>query len=215
MPVHVFICAEFAPSTALEAAWLACLPAERRAALVRSTPVARHRSLLATQLLAAALEQAGHPRAALAALQQPPRGRPTLALPVHFSLAHCDGRIVCALSTGGPVGVDVEALAGVRAEDFARYLSEDERAWAGRSSRRFYSIWTRKEAVVKAAGSRGLAAVPEVRTVPGGRDAAFENRPWQTLPLPVGRRHVGHLARLDAGEAVRVRRLTRRALEAL
>jgi len=215
MSVHVLISAEFSPSPDLETAWLACLPAERRAALARSEPAARHRSLLATRLLAAALVQAGLPSMALATLQQPPRGRPTLALPVHFSLAHCEGRIVCALSTGGPVGVDVEALSGVRAEGFARYLSEAERAWAGRSSRRFYSIWTRKEAVVKAAGSRGLAAVPEVKTTPSGRLATFDSRTWRTEPLPVGRAHVAHLARLDAGEAVRVRRLSRQALEAL
>lgn len=215
MPVCVLITAEFSPEPALEAMWLDELPTQRRDQLSTKEPRARHRSLLATRLLAAALRRAGHPPSLLATLQQPPRSQPTLAAPLHFSLSHCDGRVVCALSTDGPVGVDVEALAGVKAAEFTRYLGAEERAWAGLSARRFLSVWTRKEAVVKAAGSAGLAAVPTVETAPAGQVATLAGRTWHTVALPVGRAHLGHLALADHGSPLRIERVRRAELEAL
>ena len=214
MPVCILIAAEFTPSPAQQADWLAALPAERQARLRAREPGARHRSLIGTRLLASALERMGHPPALLATLRQPVRARPTLEGPLQFSLSHCDGRVVCAVSSDGPVGIDVEAVAGVRAAGFLRYLDADERAWAGRSARRFAHLWTRKEAVVKAAGSDGLAAVPGVRTQADGRTATLAGRVWHTVALPVGRGHVGHVA-LAAPEAVRIVRLRGAALAAL
>lgn len=213
-PVSVLIASEFSPSPALEAKWLALLPAERRARLAAGDRRARHRSLLAHRLLGEALRRHGFAASVLATLRYPARARPTLDVPVQFSLSHCDGRIACVVSTGGPVGIDVEALAGVKADGFIRYLSAAERTWAGRSSRRFYLIWTRKEAVVKAAGICGLAELPGVVTMPDEPRATFGGRTWQTVALPVGRGHVGHLALAEGDAAVRVERVLRPALEA-
>ncbi len=214
MPVSVFIAAEFSPTPAQQAGWLAALPSGRQAELQAREPKARHRSLLASRLLAAALHRAGHPPALLATWRQAPRARPTLAAALDFSLSHCDGRVVCALSSDGPVGVDVETVADVRAAEFMRYLDADERAWAGRSARRFASLWTRKEAVVKAAGSDGLRALADVRTQPDGRVATLAGCLWHVVALPVGAGHVGHVA-LAAPQALRIVRLRGAALAAL
>lgn len=217
MPVHVFITAEFAPTSAQETSWLAALPAGRQVQLRAAAPAPRRRSLLAAGLLAEALRRTGRATALLATWAQAPRARPTLAAPLHFSLSHCVGRVACALSSEGPVGVDVEVLAGVRAAEFMRYLDADERAWAGRSARRFASLWTRKEAVVKAGGSDGLRALPGVRTRPEGTLAILAGRTWHTVALPVGRFHVGHvaLAAPAAAESLRIVRLRGAALPPL
>jgi 4'-phosphopantetheinyl transferase len=199
MSVSVLISPDVVPPPALEAHWLGQLPAARRAELARwPDGRARQRSLLAGRLLAAGLRRLGHPAAALATLRRSAQGRPSLDLPVDFSLSHCEGRVVCALSTGGPVGVDVEALGPLRAAAFPLYLNADERAWAGRSARRFYAIWTRKEAVAKAAGSSGLAALPRIDTSRHAGGACFEGRLWHTPAVPVGPGHVAHLALADA-----------------
>ena len=211
--VSVLVSAELELSASLESEWLRLLPPERRAQIGRWPERRdRQRSLVASRLLAHGLHRLGYPPAkALSSLRYPPRSRPTLDLPVHFSLAHCDGRVVCALSTDVLVGVDVEAFGALTADEFSLYLSAAERAWAGRSARRFYSVWTRKEAVAKAAGS-GLPALPRVDTMHGVGVAALAGRLWRTAPIALGRRHVGHVALADLHAAVKVEQVSARAL---
>ncbi len=214
MTVSVLITSEFALSPTLEAQWLAGLPLARRTQISAWPDVqARHRSLIGSRLLAQGLRRLGFPEPVLATLRYPPQSRPSLALPVDFSLSHCEGRIVCTLSTQGAVGIDVEALGGMIAEDFQLYLSAAERAWAGRSSRRFYSVWTRKEAVAKAASEQGLRDVARVDTTPTGQRAAFDGRLWHLTAVPVGRRHVGHLASASHPSELSFHRIARAVLE--
>ena len=213
MSVSVLVTSELELSPSCETGWLNDLPPARRAQIGR-WPMRRdrHRSLLASRLLLAHLRRLGHPATALATLRYPPRSRPTLALPLHWSVSHCDGRIVAAVSTRGPVGVDVEALGSLQASDFALYLNAAERAWAGRSPRRFYSVWTRKEAVAKAAGVDGLPSLPAVDTSAGRRRAAFAGQLWRTAPLALGAGHVGHVATAELDAAVTLDHLPAEAL---
>lgn len=195
MPVSVLITSDPVLPPALEAEWLAELPAARRAAIGRwPDRRARQRSLLASRLLREGLLRLGYPAAALASLRYPPRARPTLDLPVDFSVSHCEGRVLCALSTRGPVGIDAEPVGELSAAAFALYLNAGERAWAGGSARRFYSVWTRKEAVAKAAGTSGLPVLARIDTAPDEHAARFAGRLWRTPLVPVGPGHVAHLA---------------------
>ena len=213
MSVAVLVTCELELSPSLESEWLNDLPPARRAQIGRWPEQRdRRRSLLASRLLLAQLRRLGHPASALATLRYPPRSRPTLDLPLHWSLSHCAGRIVAAVSTRGPVGVDVEALADLQACDFALYLNAAERAWAGRSPRRFCSVWTRKEAVAKAAGTNGLPSLPAVDTTAGPRRAAFAGRIWRTAPLALGAGHIGHVATADLDAAVTFEHLPAEAL---
>jgi len=193
-PILVAVADEFAPPTALEAAWMADLPAARQARLAAwPDAAARHRSLIGSRLLGHCLRARGWGAGALATLHHPAAGKPTLSLPVDFSLSHGGGRVLCALSTAGPVGVDVEAIEDLRADEFGHYLSDDERRWAGSDAGRFAALWTRKEAVAKAAGL-GLRALPRVATQADASTATLDGHAWQTCPLPLGPGHAGHLA---------------------
>ncbi|MDO9314984.1 MAG: 4'-phosphopantetheinyl transferase superfamily protein [Burkholderiaceae bacterium] len=214
MSVSVLITSEFIPSPMMEAEWLAGLPTLRRAELARwPDHRARRLSLLGSRLLAAGLVRLGFCADGLSSLRYLPQSRPTVDLPVDFSLSHCEGRIVCALSTSGRVGIDVERLGDLTAGDFPLYLSAAERAWAGTSAQRFYSVWTRKEAVAKAAGSGGLRDVARVDTSMAEHRAALAGRLWHTPPVPVGRAHIAHLALEDEPCELTVRYISSRELE--
>jgi len=195
MVLSVFIAAESMPSATQEARWLAALPAVRAAELSRwADRAARSRSLLGTRLLAHGLRRFGFDAGALASLRHPPRAKPSLDLPLDFSISHSEGCVACVLSTAGPVGIDVEAVGRLTAGEFGRYLTPAERAWAGANSARFYALWTRKEAVAKAAGGRGLADVAQVTVDLVRMTATLHGRRWQTPAVPVGAGHVAHLA---------------------
>ena len=82
----------------------------------------------------------------------------------------------------------------------------------GAAPRRFYSVWTRKEAVAKAAGTNGLPSLPAVDTTAGPRRAAFAGQIWRTAPLALGAGHVGHVATADLDAAVTFEHLPAEAL---
>ncbi len=142
-------------------------------------------------------------------------GKPMLAWngppPLDFSFSDVESMALLAVSRGGPVGVDVETIRenvaltpisesrfAIAERDAVRDAPEAERA------ARFYRIWTRKEAALKAIGiglSQGLArfsvpvaaatqtAVPLV--IPEDRHA------WLLDDLALGAPFVGSLVRRE------------------
>jgi 4'-phosphopantetheinyl transferase len=168
-----------------------------RALRLRTAPARRH-FVVARGILRLILSRylAVHPAALRFA--DGGHGKPVLAgvgaAGPHFNVSHSGSLALYALSTGGPVGVDVEhvrldldweepaALFLSRREDAAlRELPPSDR----RAS--FFSCWTRKEAILKARGD-GLQAPLDAFDVSVGLDSPAallavrgemaDNRPW-------------------------------------
>ena len=90
-----------------------------------------------------------------------PHGKPYLPQrsDLNLSVSHGGGRTVLAVGRSGPIGVDCEPILPFdeMAEVAALSFTPAEQGWwagAGPETRceRFYALWTRKEAVVKAIG---------------------------------------------------------------
>jgi 4'-phosphopantetheinyl transferase len=85
-----------------------------------------------------------------------PHGRPrVIDADVHVSVSHSGNVVAVALTTEGPVGVDVEAVVAGRGADYREICpsvcTADEQFFVtGRDA--FFTFWTRKEAVLKARG---------------------------------------------------------------
>jgi 4'-phosphopantetheinyl transferase len=105
-------------------------------------------------------------------------GKPELAPPwsgLHTSLSHSGDMIAVAVSTGRPVGIDIQRLVpGLEVAGLsARFFPPDEAGYvaaareASARADRFAQLWTRKEAVVKAAGGR---LWPNLKIAVHGRD---------------------------------------------
>jgi len=108
-------------------------------------------------------------------------GRPVVGAvdgvpPPQVSLAHAGDRVVVALSTTGPVGVDVERVTATPDGVADVAWSAAERATLdlhpeGRSPAARARVWVRKEAALKATGY-GLAVDPSSLTVTTGAGEA-------------------------------------------
>ncbi|MEO8615085.1 MAG: 4'-phosphopantetheinyl transferase superfamily protein [Luteolibacter sp.] len=130
-------------------------------------------------------------------------GKPLLAPPfdgLHFNLSHCPDLAIVALGIDGPLGVDLESLS--RASDLLEcensfcHPQEIRSLPADRDARAFQllSIWTAKEALLKALGT-GLSHPPEeIQIVFGAFDAVglsaqpfagIENQLIRVLENPV------------------------------
>jgi 4'-phosphopantetheinyl transferase len=175
-------------SSALESAWMQDLSdARRRHIEAMPDPSDRRRSLMASRLLAQGIREFGVDTQA----------------PVHSSASHCPGRVVCAVSPATPVGVDVEPVDAPAPGRTSLYLNAAEREMAGDDPRALLWLWTRKEAVAKAAGRRGLRSLPliDVRADTVG----CAGRDWQLMALDLGPEFVAHLACAVPAPSIRVR----------
>jgi 4'-phosphopantetheinyl transferase len=137
-------------------------------------------------------------------LQRSPAGKPGLPESAfRVSLAHSGEVALVAVASGREIGVDVEVLrAGTENWSLSAHaLTESERARlealpASRRSRAFLSMWTRKEALLKAVGV-GLALDPQLIELEGQKLVAAppelgRARDWTLVDLPLA----GHAAAL-------------------
>ena len=88
-----------------------------------------------------------------------PQGKPTLAGGPSFNVSHCEGTLIIGITDHGRLGIDVELLRPVEDVDLLarRNFSADEIAAVlaapeTERQRAFLTIWTRKEALIKALG---------------------------------------------------------------
>lgn len=73
-----------------------------------------------------------------------------------FNITHSEEMVVCAMGEHVRVGIDIEKVRSIRPENYERFFTamEFQRILdAADVDREFFSLWTRKESVVKCIGS--------------------------------------------------------------
>lgn len=175
-----------------QAAWLAELPPARQRALQRlADPLDRLRSLLALQLLKRGLRALGHTAVEPRGLTFSSRLKPSLPGGPAFSISHSRDLVTCALHPAGRIGIDVEYRRPGAAPALGRYLSPAEQQQI-RTTADFHDLWARKEAVVKAAGDEGLAAISRVTL--GAAGATLDTANWHLTRLELAADYSAWLA---------------------
>ena len=179
------------PWPALEAAWLARVPAAKRESLARlRAPADRNASLLGIALLARALAARSRTLADCA-LEYPARAKPRLARGPDFSIAHAGGFVGCALATAGRVGLDVEPRRPLAAGALRRALAAPTLAALAAGRLEPIAAWVMTEAALKAAG---LGVEAAVRVQLEGAAATVDGERFALVPLALAPAHVAYLA---------------------
>lgn len=174
------------------------LPAEMQQAISRKVRWQdAHTSLLGKTMLLEALK--GYGDFTLEDLSYNAFGRPQLNPPVDFSISHSENAVICGMSVQR-IGVDLEKIKPIDLRDYERFLRPEE--WEAITSsrqpeRRFYTLWTQKEAVIKAVGE-GLGLLTDIRIE--GQWAEVRGEQW-------------HLASIELGEDYAACVASRRELE--
>jgi 4'-phosphopantetheinyl transferase len=146
-------------------------------------------------------------------------GRPRFAgATVDYSVSHTEQWVVIALVGSGTTGVDIEDAAARTDTDRLAHITltaSEKREFAqlpeAARGRRFFSAWTRKEAVMKLTGL-GLRAAPNQLDVSGPLLTAGVVPDWTVIPvhlyhLPAPAGHVAALASSVPVTALRAGRL--------
>lgn len=103
----------------------------------------------------------------------------------YFNLAH-SGRLAIIVIDHAPVGVDIEEM---RIRDYEalgkRFFHPEEREWIRGDKKRFYEVWTAKEAYLKAKGI-GIRIRLSSFSVIGARVLKSPEGEWFLFPLDLG-----------------------------
>ncbi len=149
----------------LEDEYRAILPADEVSACDRFVfPEGRRQCLVSRVLVRTVLSRYTGDAPAAWEFDSNSYGKPAVkhpaGCPLRFNLSHTTGLVVCAVSLGCEIGVDAEDTQR-RCADLSiasRYFAPEEVAWLEAAPkddrpRRFFELWTLKEAYIKANGA--------------------------------------------------------------
>jgi phosphopantetheinyl transferase len=123
-------------------------------------------SLLGLCLLKRCAEDEGVSGFSLADIHYPETGKPywlsKKTRQFDFNISHSEDIVVVAMSTSLRVGVDIEKIRKLKYLNFKMVLSADELTQIRQTPELFFNLWSKKEAVVKAANTAGIARMREV-----------------------------------------------------
>lgn len=122
-------------------------------------------------------------------------GKPHLPGFADFNISHSGSYVICALCSNGKIGTDIEKIKPVCFDDFKQAFSQDEWEYILRASApttAFYELWTKKEAILKAAGSGltdELSSVEVLQEI-----IAFSGKHFHLYPLSISSGYKVHIA---------------------
>lgn len=166
--------------------------------------------LLGKLLLREGLRSFGFESQVLETLQYTPYNRPYLDSDVVFNISHSGSIALVAIAKRVDLGVDIEEVKPIDITDFHDLFTEPELNSiynAKQPTQQFFTLWTQKEALMKADG-RGLnveLSQVKVLEIP----AKVEDRSWHLSVLPVHPQYKAHLAtkKLVAVDQIRIERI--------
>ena len=146
--------------------WLSALSNQKQVSVQRLIHYQdRVNSLAGLRLLHLCAQHDGIKNFKLSDVQYPDAGKPFWKNNndyFDFNISHSGNLIVIAASATLKVGVDVEQIRLLKRLNFKRIMSADELARIKQTPELFFDLWSKKEAVVKAADTVGLARMSDV-----------------------------------------------------
>lgn len=98
-----------------------------------------------------------------------------------FNISHSDDLILVAVSATMKVGVDIEKVRRLNNLNFKMVMTADELKQIKEMPDLFFNLWSKKEAVVKAANTTGIARMRDVELV--GEQAVLDGVCWHIRSL--------------------------------
>jgi 4'-phosphopantetheinyl transferase len=161
----------------------------------------RQRSLLGKMLLIDGLKSYGYSNS-LDALKYSAFDKPYFDQSIHFNISHSGTYTICAISDTNKIGVDIEEVKEIPLVDFDNEFSKEELKKihsAENPLQQFYTLWTQKEAFLKAIGE-GLN-VPLNEVVIVNDKIIWKKEEWFLKEINIVPAYIAHLS-TDAFDAI-------------
>ena len=195
--------------TMLEEQWLSELSSQKQAS-IRRLLFYRNRmtSLSGLRLLNICAQDEGLESFKLSDVQYPEAGKPFWENNnafYDFNISHSGSFILVAASTTLKVGIDVEEIRPLKRISFKRVMSANELVQIQQRPGLFFDLWSKKEAVVKAANTVGLACMSDVKLK---QDVAIlDGKTWYLKSVDLDKQYAINLASSDPADELIVKQL--------
>ncbi|WP_233899249.1 4'-phosphopantetheinyl transferase family protein [Tenacibaculum piscium] len=123
-------------------------------------------------------------------------GKPYLDLDLDFNISHSGEYVLCALSRGLRLGIDIEKIEKLDLNSITGVFTKNELFHINSSEKKektFYDYWTSKESVVKAIG-RGLSIPLEDIEVYKNQQLSYDNDTWYIQKVQIDNLYSSHIA---------------------
>jgi len=176
--------------------WLSSLSVQKQGAIQR---LLHHRSqvnsLAGLQLLKMCAMDSGIKNFDLKEIEYPESGKPFWKSEdafFDFNISHSGDFILATSSQSVSVGIDVEKIKELKRLNFKMVMSTEELAQIQKQPMLFFSLWSKKEAVVKAANTVGLARMSEVNL--NALSAELDDKIWHLKTVDLDEAYAINLA---------------------
>ena len=144
-------------------AWLGELPIDKQVAIRRLVKrESRLSSILGLRLLRMGAPGIGIHDFDLSAVIYESGRKPRAVNGMDFNISHSRSLVVVALSSDCEVGIDAEKIKPLDRTEYDSVMHEHELVEIRRDHKSFFRLWSRKEAIVKAADGDGLPRMIDV-----------------------------------------------------
>lgn len=152
------------------------------------------RSLAGKILLLKGLQSIGRNEYTLDDLKYTEFQKPYFDDAISFNITHSGEYVICAISEANKVGVDVEVIKKIPMEDFTDLFANQE--WeevihANDKLHAFYTLWTKKEAFLKAVGCGLNQPLNEV--VIENNSITWESQHWFLHEIILDQQHIAYI----------------------
>lgn len=119
-------------------------------------------------------------------------GKPFLKK-AYFNISHSEDRVICALSTEGEIGIDIEKERTLELKSFLYWFSLEEWTniqYSDSPLKTFFWYWTRKESILKALGIE-LSHLHKIEINPTNDFFFYNQEKWHLQDLNLGKGYFG------------------------
>ena len=96
----------------------------------------------------------------------------------YFNISHSNGLVIFAYLDNIEIGIDIEKIREAK-EDLIKYISSELEYKYIDSNRKFYEIWTSKEALVKCSGEGLISSVKDIPGLPLVGTKEYQNKVYR------------------------------------
>jgi 4'-phosphopantetheinyl transferase len=165
--------------------WIEELPIIKQKSLKRlRKPKDLLLSVAGLQLLKIAMEEYLDTHLSLADLQFPERGKPFFNANFDFNISHSGDMVCCIVSNSMKIGIDIELHREVSAAMLKKFtLQNDGELKTNVDKHDFFKLWTKNEAIIKAANQGSIHNMKEIKLEQNG--GFYQGEFWTTYPIKI------------------------------
>lgn len=166
--------------------WISELAVDKQAAIRRLVNMSdRMASLVASRLLKKCAFDEKVSDFQLCDIHYPEAGKPCWQSRngkwLDFNISHSDNLVLVAVSRTVKVGVDAEIIRELKNLNFKMVMTPEELSHIKARPEQFFELWSKKEAIVKAANTTGIARMRDVILQDNG--AMLDDKSWYIKTL--------------------------------